>query len=100
MSHEDDKFNHSRRLYLDQTAIKKQVKIARASFGPDHKNVTTETNRLNKRHAMDCGQPQCNMCGNRRRTEGMTAQEKRAVQNIEVPSNKHSNGLPPDGRDW
>ena len=29
MSHEQDKFNHSKRLHADETAIKKQTKIAK-----------------------------------------------------------------------
>ena len=104
MSHTDDKFNHSRRLHLDQAAIKKQVDIARASLGPDHKNVTTETNRLNKRHAMDCGKPQCGLCGNPRHIRkgqdgSYTVQERRAMQDLEAVTNKRSNGDLTTGRD-
>ena len=32
--------------------------------------------RFNKRAAMDCGNPECAMCGNRRALEGVTIQEK------------------------
>ena len=44
---------------------------------------------------MDCGNPQCPLCGNPRRThkDTLTAQEKRLYQDVEKTSDKHSNGL-------
>jgi hypothetical protein len=46
---------------------------------------------------MDCGNPQCPLCGNPRRiNKQLTAQEKRLFQDVDTPNDKHSNGLPPE----
>jgi hypothetical protein len=44
---------------------------------------------------MDCGNPQCFMCGNPRKThkDKLTAQEKRLFQDTESIRDTHSNGL-------
>jgi len=95
MSTEQDKFNHSKRLQKDENAIKKQTKIAK-SHGLTNKEVK-EPHRLAKHHAMDCGNPQCPVCGNPRRThkDTLTAQEKRLFQDLEKTTDRHSNGLTP-----
>jgi hypothetical protein len=91
MSTEQDKFNHSKRLQKDENAVKKQVKIAK-----EHGIPVTEPHRLEKHHAMDCGNPKCVMCGNPRKTfKELTAQEKRLFQDVDTPNDRHSNGLPP-----
>ena len=72
MSNEEDKFNHSKRLHSDEVATKKQVKIAKA-HGMDVK----EPHRLSKKHALNCGNPDCVMCANPRHTfKERTVQEK------------------------
>jgi hypothetical protein len=99
MSSEQDKFNHSRRLQKDENAIKKQLKIVK-----EHTHIKTEYNpkldqphRFAKHHAMDCGQPNCLLCGNPRRTwNELTTQEKRLFQDLEKTTDKHSNGIPSD----
>jgi hypothetical protein len=54
-----------------------------------------EPHKFAKHHAMDCGQPDCVMCGNPRKTfNELTTQEKRLFQDTEQPRDKHSNGLP------
>ena len=79
MSHEQDKFKHSKRLYEDKVHIDKQVKIAKA-YGIDVK----EPHKFAKHHALDCGQPGCIMCANPRKIwKEKTIQEKRFEQNIE-----------------
>ena len=90
MSTEEDKFKHSKRLLKDEAAIKKQLKIAKARGTP-----VSEPHRLVKHHAMDCGNPQCGLCGNPRHIhkDGLTAQEKRLFQDIDTLTDKHSNGL-------
>jgi len=90
MSHEDAKIKHSKRLHDEETHIKKQVKIAKAYGVP-----VTEPHRLAKHHVMDCGNPQCPLCGNPRRShkDKLTAQEKRLFQDVEKTTDKHSNGL-------
>jgi hypothetical protein len=46
---------------------------------------------------MDCGNPECALCGNPRKThKELTAQEQRMFQDVEEVRDRHSNGLPPD----
>jgi hypothetical protein len=76
MSHEKDKFHHSRRLHQEQVAIDKQVKIAK-EFGIPVK----EPHKLHKHHVMNCGDPNCVMCMNPRKAWGeKTMQERRFEQ--------------------
>jgi hypothetical protein len=75
MSTEEDKFKHSKRLYNDEVAIKKQAKIAK-----EHGAPVKEPHRLHKHHAMDCGNPGCYLCGNARQHHGPTVQEKKFLQ--------------------
>jgi hypothetical protein len=92
MSTEDDKFKHSKRLLKDDNAIKKQLKIAK-TFGVP----VTEPHKFAKHHAMNCGNPNCVMCGNPRKVfKERTLQEKRLFQDVEKVTDKHSNGLNPD----
>lgn len=97
MSTEEDKFKHSKRLLKDETAIKKQVKIAKAHGLTDKDKAVKEPHRLAKHHAMDCGNPECYLCGNPRKThkDKLTAQEKRLFQDLDQVTDKHSNGVPP-----
>lgn len=67
MGHPEDKDKHSKRLHKEESAIKKQQKIA-ISHGLNRKDVEREPHRFAKHHAMDCGNPECMMCGNPRKT--------------------------------
>jgi hypothetical protein len=98
MNSETDKFKHSKRLLKDENAVKKQVKIAKAHGLTDKDKAIKEPHRLVKHHVMDCGNPQCPLCGNPRRThkDTLTAQEKRLYQDIDKTKDTHSNGLPPN----
>ena len=93
MSTEEDKIKKSKRLLKDDNAVKKQIKIAKAA-GMDVK----EPHKFSKHHAMDCGNPQCPLCGNPRRThkDTLTPQEKRLFQDLDKITDKHSNGLKND----
>ena len=92
MSTEQDKFKHSRRLQKDENAVKKQTKIAK-----EHGLPVTEPHKFAKHHAMNCGNPNCVMCGNPRKTfKELTQQEKRLFQDVDTPNDKHSNGLKND----
>ena len=79
MSNELAKYLNSRRRFRDETAIKKQQKIAK-----QHTHIKTEYNpkmdqphRYHKQHAMDCGNPKCFLCGNPRKThKEKTVQER------------------------
>ena len=76
MSHEDDKFKHSKRLHDDETKVQKQVKIAKAYGVP-----VKEPHKLEKKHVMNCGNPNCVMCMNPRKAfKEPTIQEKRFDQ--------------------
>ena len=95
MSNDTAKFLNSRRRHKNDVAIARQVKIAKA-HGLTHKDkARKEPHRLAKHHVMDCGNPQCPLCGNPRRThkDTLTAQEKRLFQDVEKITDKHSNGL-------
>lgn len=84
MSKDEDKFKHSKRLQKAWNAIKKQLKIAKA-----HGNPIDEPHRYAKHHAMDCGQPDCNMCRNPRYNETVKGKDKLTVQ--ERRNNQKSN---------
>jgi hypothetical protein len=72
MSHEEDKFKHSKRLLKDENAVKKQVRIAK-----EHNAPIKDPHKFAKRHAMNCGNPKCVMCGNPRKVfKKDTLQEK------------------------
>lgn len=97
MSKDEDKIKHSKRLHDDETHIKKQVKIAKAHGLTSQDKAVKEPHRLAKHHAMDCGNPECYLCGNPRKThkDKLTQQEKRLFQDLDKTTDKHSNGLPP-----
>lgn len=90
MSNEQDKTKNSARRYADETAIKRQTKIAK-----EHGAPVKQPHRLNKKHAMDCGKPDCFLCGNPRKIhkDKLTIQEKRFYQDTDTVNDKHSNGL-------
>jgi hypothetical protein len=76
VSKDEDKIKHSKRLLKDNNAIAKQVKIAK-----EHGIPVIDEHRFNKHHAMDCGNPDCVMCGNPRKVWGeRTVQEQRFDQ--------------------
>lgn len=78
MSNEQDKFNHSKRLQKDKNAVARQLKLAK---GSGNQKYLDQPHRLEKHHAMDCGNPGCYLCGNPRRThKEKTIQEQRFEQ--------------------
>ena len=93
MSNEQAKFINSKRRHKNDVAVARQMKIAKAA------GITVkEPHKLVKHHAMDCGNPECFLCGNPRKTHNdkLTQQEKRLFQDTEQVRDKHSNGLTPD----
>ena len=95
MSTEEDKFKNSKRRLKDENAVKKQTKIGK-QYGMSNKEIT-QPHRLAKRHAMNCGNPNCVMCANPRKTfNELTQQEKRLFQDVETVRDKRSNGVPND----
>jgi hypothetical protein len=97
MSNETAKFLNSRRRHKNDVAVARQVRIAKQHGLGFYDKAIKEPHRLAKHHAMDCGNKECYICGNPRRShkDKLTAQEKRLFQDIEKMSDKHSNGLPP-----
>jgi hypothetical protein len=97
MANELAKFLNSQRRHRDELAVKKQVKIAKAHGLTNKDKAVKEPHRLAKHHVMDCGNPECYVCGNPRKThkDKLTAQEKRLFQDVEKTTDKHSNGIPP-----
>lgn len=97
MSTEQDKIKNSKRRQKDENAVKKQSKIAKQhSRLSDYKSkAELEPHRFIKHHAMDCGNPECFICGNPRKThkDKLTQQEKRIYQDIDTPNDKRSNGI-------
>jgi hypothetical protein len=97
VSTEQDKLKNSKRRHADETAINRQVKIAKKHGLTEQDRAIKEPHRMVKHHAMDCGQPGCVLCGNPRKLfNQVTTQEKRLFQDVEQQREKHSNGLPKD----
>ena len=97
MANELAKYLNSRRRHKDETAIKRQVKIAKQHGLGFHDPAIKQPHRLAKHHAMDCGNPDCYLCGNPRKThkDKLTAQEKRMYQDLDNKTDRHSNGNQP-----
>lgn len=97
MSNDLARFVNSRRRHKNDVAVARQLKIAVASHNPTliPRRDIKQPHRLHKRHAMDCGNPQCFLCGNPRKThkDRLTQQEKRMFQDLEQQRDRHSNGL-------
>ena len=80
-------------MLKDENAVKKQTKIAK-SHGVDVK----EPHKFAKHHAMDCGNPECGLCGNPRhlQKDSLTIQEKREQQDMDAVRIRHGNGTAVD----
>jgi hypothetical protein len=102
MSNEQAKYLNSRRRHKTDVKIARQVKIIKQHNLPGEMKSPSEKqpHRLAKRHAMDCGNPTCFLCGNPRKThkDRLTQQEKRLFQDVEHIRDRHSNGAK-DGND-
>lgn len=84
MSNTEHREKHSARLHKENSAIKKQAKIAIQHGAPKHL-VEDQPHRFAKHHAMDCGNPNCPLCSNPRRLTGeLTIQERRMYQNVDT----------------
>lgn len=82
MSNDNDRYRSSRRRLKDENAVKRQTQIAQSRGVP-----VLEPHKFAKRHAMDCGQPGCFLCGNPRKLfKEPTVQEQRMMQDIDKPT--------------
>lgn len=96
MSTQQDKFKNSKRRQKDENAVKKQLKIANSKVGDITKDIE-QPHRMAKRHAMDCGRPECIVCGNPRKIfKEQTYQEKSFYQDLYNIRDKKNNGSKPD----
>jgi hypothetical protein len=79
MSNDNSRLQHSRRRHRDESAVKKQTKIAKAYGVP-----VTEPHKFAKHHALNCGNPGCVMCSNPRKTfNEPSIQERRFDQDVD-----------------
>jgi len=94
MSNDTAKFLNSRRRHKTDVKIARQVKIVQSHNALDHTGIR-QPHRLAKHHAMDCGNPECYLCGNPRKThkDKLTQQEKKLFQDADSLRDRHSNGL-------
>lgn len=97
MSDSTDKIKSSKRRHNDETAIKRQLKIAKEHGLLSDHPANIQPHRYAKHHAMNCGNPKCILCMNPRKTHKntLTIQEKRNFQDVDQDNDKHSNGLKP-----
>jgi hypothetical protein len=99
MSNDTAKFLNSKRRHKNDVAVARQLRIAKQHHIADYESrMEKEPHRMAKRHAMDCGNPKCYLCGNPRKThkDKLTAQEKRLFQDSDKKTDRRSNGLPPE----
>ena len=76
MSDEVSKIKHSKRIHKENTAIVKQVNIAKS-----HGVEVKEPHKFAKHHALNCGQPNCILCASPRKIwKEETIQERRFNQ--------------------
>lgn len=78
MSSEEDRYKHSRRRSKTKAKSRRQYKIVKDL---DPGRVVKSEHVFAKRHAFNCGNPNCVMCGNPRKFFGhKTIQELRNEQ--------------------
>jgi hypothetical protein len=77
----DDRNKKAKRLQRTANVIKKQMRIAKA-FGLNH--LLKQPHRLAKHHALDCGNPKCQVCHSEKIFNKPTLQEKRFDQSCKT----------------
>ncbi len=73
----DDRSKKAKRLQHTANVIKKQIRIAKA-FGLTH--LLKQPHRLAKHHALDCGNPKCQVCHSEKVFNKPTLQERKFIQ--------------------
>jgi hypothetical protein len=92
MSDQQSKDKHNTRMHRAWRAIKKQLGIIKSkkTFDGDSKRIDeAQPHRLAKKHALDCGQPDCLYCGNPRHNKFKKGKDKLTTQ--ERRNNQKSN---------
>ena len=77
----DDRSKKAKRLQYTANIIKKQMRIAKA-LGLTH--LLKQPHRLAKHHALDCGNPKCQVCHSDKIFNKPTLQEKRFEQSCKT----------------
>lgn len=73
-----EKMKRQSRMRQKRNHIKRQNKLRRELMYIIHNDATFEEHRLHKRKALNCGDPNCVMCGNPRKFWGhVTRQEEK-----------------------
>jgi hypothetical protein len=73
----DNRTKKAKRLQRTANVIKKQLRIAKA-FGMNH--LLKQPHRLAKHHALDCGNPKCQVCHSEKVFGKPTFQERKFNQ--------------------
>jgi hypothetical protein len=81
MSDPEARNKKAKRLHRTANVIKKQMRIAKA-FGLNH--LLKQPHRLAKHHALDCGNPKCQVCHSEKIFNKPTLQEKRFDQSCKT----------------
>jgi hypothetical protein len=81
MSDEVTKFKKSKRIAKTDAVIKRQTRIAK-SLGVIHSH--NQPHRYAKHHALDCGNPKCQVCHSEKIFNKPTMQEKRFAESCKT----------------
>jgi hypothetical protein len=73
----DDRTKKAKRLQRTANVIKKQLRIAKA-FGMTH--LLKQPHRLAKHHALDCGNPKCQVCHSEKVFNKPTLQDRKFIE--------------------
>ena len=73
----DDRNKKAKRLQRTANVIKKQLRIAKA-FGMTH--LLKQPHRLAKHHALDCGNPKCQVCHSEKVFNKPTLQDRKFIE--------------------
>lgn len=73
----DDRSKKAKRLQRTANVIKKQLRIAKA-FGLTH--LLKQPHRLAKHHALDCGNPKCQVCHSEKIFNKPTLQDRKFIE--------------------
>ena len=73
----DDRSKKAKRLQRTANVIKKQLRIAKA-FGMTH--LLKQPHRLAKHHALDCGNPKCQVCHSEKVFNKPTLQDRKFIE--------------------
>lgn len=76
----DEKSKRATRRSRTETAIKKQVRIAKNTWNAEH--LLKQPHRFAKNHALDCGNPKCLVCHSEKVFGKPTLQERKFNQGI------------------